>query len=90
MDRQVGLAFQALMLTCTGFRVDSDQPACHADHEPPPAQGQNGIDGKKTVGFGFGMVIGILAGAVIDNMALGIILGCLLGFGIIRLPSSRA
>ncbi len=41
---------------------------------------------KQTIGFGGGMIIGILVGALIDNMALGIILGCLLGFGILQIP----
>jgi hypothetical protein len=45
---------------------------------------------KQTIGFGGGMIIGILVGAVIDNMALGIILGCLLGFGIIQIPGKRS
>ena len=45
---------------------------------------------KQTIGFGGGMIIGILVGALIDNMALGIVLGCALGFGIIQLPGKRS
>lgn len=45
---------------------------------------------KQTIGFGGGMIIGILVGAVIDNMAFGIILGCLLGFGILQIPGKRS
>ena len=48
------------------------------------------MDTGKTIGFGGGMIIGILVGALIDNMALGIILGCALGFGIIQLPGKRS
>ena len=43
------------------------------------------MEAKQTIGFGAGMIIGILLGALIDNMALGIIIGCLLGFGIVKL-----
>lgn len=44
------------------------------------------METKHTIGFGMGMVIGILVGAVLDNMFIGIALGCLLGFGIIKFP----
>ena len=44
---------------------------------------------KQSIGFGGGMIIGILVGALIDNMAFGIILGCLLGFGILQIPGKR-
>ena len=44
------------------------------------------MEAKQTIGFGAGMIIGILLGALIDNMAMGIIIGCLLGFGIVKLP----
>jgi F0F1-type ATP synthase assembly protein I len=45
---------------------------------------------KQTIGFGGGMIIGILVGAVIDNMAVGIILGGLLGFGILQIPDKHS
>ena len=44
------------------------------------------MDKRQPVGFGLALCGGIILGAFFDNMALGIIIGLLLGFGIIKLP----
>jgi hypothetical protein len=65
-----------------------DPNACHGSSFL--ARGAFIMESRQTIGFGMGMIIGILVGAVFDSMALGIILGCLLGFGIVKLPGGRA
>ena len=37
-----------------------------------------------------GMCIGIIFGALIDNMGIGIVLGVLLGFGIIKFSTKSS
>lgn len=43
----------------------------------------------KGLGFPLGLCAGIIFGALIDNMAAGILLGLALGFGIVRLPGGQ-
>lgn len=42
---------------------------------------------SKTVAFPVAMIGGILFGALIDNMGIGIALGLLFAFGILKWPS---
>lgn len=44
------------------------------------------LEKRKPVSFGLALCGGIILGAFFDNMALGIIIGLLLGFGIVKLP----
>lgn len=44
---------------------------------------------RTTIGFPLGIAIGIIFGALIDNMGFGIIAGLLLGFGIIKFPQRQ-
>lgn len=41
------------------------------------------------IGFPLGLCIGVIVGAVIHNMGIGILLGLALGFGIIKFPVKR-
>ncbi|MEH0198393.1 hypothetical protein V7S57_21800 [Caulobacter sp. CCNWLY153] len=45
---------------------------------------------KGGVGFVLGVCGGIIFGALIDNMAIGLILGFAVGFGLIKLGGKKA
>lgn len=44
---------------------------------------------KKALGFPLGMAIGIIFGALIHNMAIGVIAGLALGFGVITFKRDK-
>jgi len=48
--------------------------------------GRIAVDERKPMSFGLALCGGIILGAFFDNMALGIIIGLILGFGIVKLP----
>jgi len=48
------------------------------------------MDKKSGVGFVLGVCGGIIFGALIDNMAIGLILGFAVGFGLIKFSGKKA
>lgn len=45
---------------------------------------------KKSLNFGLCVIGGIILGALIDNMAIGLILGFAVGFGLLGLNRSKS